>query len=76
MVEAANPDQDGVVRTVTVAFRPHHKSDTGRHYMTKNANRMTIGVQRFTVLLTAEEMSSGQEQEKEQVPAASKMMLN
>ena len=60
MVEEAVPDDDNVVRTITVAFRPRHKKDTGKPYVAKNANRMTIGVQRFAVLMTTDEMSSSQ----------------
>ena len=56
MVEVAAPDEDGVVRTITVAFRPRHKADNGKPYATKNATRMTIGVQRFAVLMTLDEM--------------------
>ena len=56
MVEEAPLDEDGVVRTVTVAFRPRHKADTGKPYVAKTATRMTIGVQRFAMLMTVEEM--------------------
>ena len=58
MVEEAKPDQDGIVRTVIVAFRPRHKRDTGRPYVSKDSQRLEIGVQRFAVLMTAEEMVS------------------
>ena len=57
MVETAAPDEDGVVRTITVAFRPRHKADTGKPFVAKTATRMTIGVQRFAVLMTVDEMS-------------------
>ena len=73
MVEVANQDDDGVVCTVTVAFRPRHKSDTGKPYIPKSAVRMTIGVQRFAVLLAVEEMSSSLEAS---VDAASEMTEN
>ena len=56
VVEEAKQDDDGVVRTVTVAFRPRHKRDTGKPYAAKNAQRMTIGAQRFAVLLAVEEV--------------------
>ena len=56
MVEVADPDEDGVVRTVTVAFRPRHKSETGKPYVSKEAKRMTIGVQRFATLMTVTDM--------------------
>ena len=55
MVETAVPDDDGVVRTVTVAFRPRNKRDNGKPYVSKNAHRLQIGVQRFAVLLAREE---------------------
>ena len=56
MVETVHPDAEGLVRTVTVAFRPRHKRDTGKPYVTKTAQHMTIGVQRFAVLMSVEEM--------------------
>ena len=56
VVEAAKVDDDGVVRTVTVAFRPRHKKDAGKPYAPKEAQRMTIGAQRFAVLLAVEEV--------------------
>ena len=73
MVEVANQDDDGVVRTVMVAFRSRHKSDTGKPYVHKSAVRMTTGVQRFAVLLAVEEMSSNPEAS---VDAASEMTEN
>ena len=45
MVETVKQDDDGIVRTVTVAFRPRQKRDTGRPYVAKEAKRMEIGVQ-------------------------------
>ena len=38
MVEVAKPDDDGVVRTVTVAFRPRNKRDTGKPYVAKTGS--------------------------------------
>ena len=58
VVEAAKVDDDGVVRTVTVAFRPRHKKDARKPYASKEAQRMTIGAQRFAVLLAVEEVES------------------
>ena len=58
VVEAAKIDDDGVVRTVTVAFRPRHKRDAGKPYAPKEAQRMTIGAQRFAVLLAVEEVEN------------------
>ena len=80
MVEVAKPDDDGVVRTVTVAFRPRNKRDTGKPYVTKTAQRLEIGVQRFAVLLAAEEteemraVASGDTHP--QVPLTSEMTEN
>ena len=56
VVETAKVDDDGVVRTVTVAFRPRHKKDAGKPYAAKESQRMTIGAQRFAVLLAVEEV--------------------
>ena len=56
MVEDAVADNDGVVCTVTVAFRPRNKRDTGKPYVSKTAQKLTIGVQRFAVLLAADEI--------------------
>ena len=58
MVETAKKDDDGVVRTVTVAFRPRHKRDLNKPYVAKEAQRMTIGVQRFAVMMAIEEIDS------------------
>ena len=57
MVETAEQDEDGVVRTVTVAFRPRHKRDLNKPYVSKEAQRMMIGVQRFAVLMAIEEIN-------------------
>ena len=56
MVEEAVADDDGVVRTVTVAFRPRNKRDSGKPYVSKTAKKLTIGVQRFAVLLAVDEI--------------------
>ena len=56
MVTAAKADEDGVVRTVTVGFRPRNKRDTGKPYVSKTAQQLEIGVQRFAVLMAAEEV--------------------
>ena len=58
VVEVAKKDDDGVVRTVTVAFRPRHKKDAGKPYAPKEAQRMTIGAQRFAVLMAVEEVDN------------------
>ena len=71
MIDVANPDEDGVVRTITMAFRPRHKSETGKPYVSKTAKRMTIGVQRFATLLTLDEMASNSSQLPGQGPAVS-----
>ena len=65
MVEEAKEDDDGVVRTVTVAFRPRNKRDTGRPYVSKMAQKLTIGVQRFAVLLATDEVLEHEEKEDE-----------
>ena len=56
VVEKAEADEDNVIRTVTVAFRPRHKRDNGKPYASKDAQRMTIGAQRFAVLMASEEL--------------------
>ena len=77
LVEDALPDEDGVVRTITVAFRPRRKTDTGKPYTVKSATRMTIGVQRFAVLMTANEMTSSTEEDAKQgTNPASETTLN
>ena len=76
MVETANPDDDGVVRTVTVAFRPRHKSDSGKPYCHKTAKTMTIGVQRFAVLLAVDHDTAMDSGPLEEVPSASETTLN
>ena len=74
MVEDAVPDDDDVVRTVTVAFRLRHKKDTGKLYVTKNTTQMTIGVQQFAVLMTVDEMSGNQGDSSELKNSPSEMM--
>ena len=76
MVDDAVPDEDGVVRTIVVAFRPRHKKDLGKPYVAKDAVRMTIGVQRFAVLMTVEEMCSSQGISGEPEDSASEMTEN
>ena len=75
MVETADKDDDGVVRTVTVAFRPRHKRDLAKPYVSKEAQRMTIGVQRFAVLMAIEEIDSFNTAEGRD-PHASEMTVN
>ena len=75
MVETADQDDDGVVRTVTVAFRPRHKRDLNKPYVSKEAQRMTIGVQRFAVLMAIEEINSLHTSESRR-PEVSKMTEN
>ena len=80
VVEVAKEDDDGVVRTVTVAFRPRHKKDAGKPYAPKEAQRMTIGAQRVAVLLAVEEVDSMTSEEVEAGQVApnndSKMRVN
>ena len=76
MVEVATPDADSTVRTITVAFRPRHKADIKKSYISKEATRMTIGVQRFATLMTAEEMDKIDASSQQQVPPASETTLN
>ena len=80
MVEEVFPDEDGIVRTVVVALRPRHKRDQGKPYASKTAQRLTVGVQRFAVLMAVEEMDSLgaplPEQGSGVVPPASEMTVN
>ena len=54
-VVAVKTGEDNLVRTITVNFRPRHKSNFGKDYVSKPADEMEIGVQRFAVLLPVEE---------------------
>ena len=56
--------EDSVVCTVTVNFRPHHATDIGKRYISKPADEMEIGVQRFAV------------QEDDSIPQSSEMTEN
>ena len=69
-VVVAKPDSDGKVRTVEVEFRPRHVRDIPKPYITKPPVRMTIGVQRFAVLLPMEEQiaQQGKAQEEPNLP--------
>ena len=79
VVKAAE-DDNGKVRTITVQFQPRHVKDIPKPYRKKVPVEMTIGVQRFAVLLPAEEQAEGNvtlcDLQKDQVPEASEMMLN
>ena len=75
MVETAEPDDDGTVRTVVVAFRPRHKKDTGKPYVSKTAQRLEIGVQRFAVLMAQDEMKTVELQDQLD-PRSSEMTEN
>ena len=57
-IAKAAPDLDGLVRTITVQFRPRHVRDRGKKYRTKQPLEMDIGVQRFAVMLPVEEQES------------------
>ena len=51
-------DEEGLVRTIVVSFRPRHTRDRDKPYSSKRPVTMKIGVQRFSVLLPAEEQGS------------------
>ena len=53
----AKPDDHGVVRTVTVGYRPRHVADKkkGRRYVAKPLEELAAPVQRLVVLLAVEE---------------------
>ena len=57
-VARADPDEDGLVRTINVCFRPRHVRDQGKKYRAKQPLGMDIGVQRFAVMLPVEEQES------------------
>ena len=77
-----DPDEDGLVRTINVSFRPRHVRDKGKKYRSKEPLDMDIGVQRFAVMLPIEEQESGQDNAAAPVevepipPQASEMTLN
>ena len=74
-VERVKSGEDGVVRTITVCFRPRHVSDKGQTYKSKPEEEMEIGVQRFAVLLPVEEQGRLSEPvaDDEPLPQASEM---
>ena len=82
VVVVADPDDDGVVRTVSVGFRPRHKSDSGKPYASKAEQTMTIGAQRFAVLMAVEEVDQMAQQQpsrdckESSAPQLSRMTLN
>ena len=43
-IARADPDEDGLVRTINVEFRPRHVRDKGKKYRTKAPLDMDIGV--------------------------------
>ena len=68
-IAKAAPDQDGLVRTITVQFRPRHVRDKSQKYRTKQPLEMDIGVQRFAVMLPVEEQESWTGLDAPPVPA-------
>ena len=86
-IAKADPDDDGLVRTIQVQFRPRHVRDKGKAFKSKKPLVMSIGVQRFAVMLPVEEQDGqgeaalgDQEDECESgsnlPPRASEMTLN
>ena len=80
----ADPDSDGLVRTIRVQFRPRHVRDKGKPYKVKKPLSMDIGIQRFAVMLPREEQDENaavaeddaSESEGPVPPSASGMTLN
>ena len=68
-VARVDPDEDGLVRTINVRFRPRHVRDQGKKYRAKQPLDMDIGVQRFAVMLPVEEQESWSGQEDAAEPA-------
>ena len=62
-ISRADPEEDGLVRTINVQFRPRHVRDKGKKYRTKAPLDMDIGVQRFAVMLPIEEQETRTEPE-------------
>ena len=83
-VSRADPDRDGLVRTIQIQFRPRHKRDKDKPYQKKVPLTMEIGVQRFAVMLPVEEQGHHVQEEEEDcdsdqssaVPLASEMTEN
>ena len=75
-VVKAHPGSDGLVRTITVEFRPRRATDKGAGYKSKVPQSIEIGVQRFAVMLAVEEQSSGLQSGQQEVPASSEMTVN
>ena len=83
-ISRADPDQDGLVRTIQIQFRPRHKRDKDKPYKRKVPLTMDIGVQRFAVMLPVEEQDHTTQEEEEDcdsdrladVPRASEMTVN
>ena len=57
-IQEIKVDDDGRVRTITVAFRPRNVTDKGKDYASKTPKTLEIGVQRFAVLLAKEEQGT------------------
>ena len=77
-VVLTHPGVDGLVRTITVSFRPRRVSDKGPEYKVKASQSMLIGVQRFAVMLPVEEQGGNAELDthQQELPPASEMTLN
>ena len=71
----ADADDDDVVRTVAVEFRPRHKADRNKAYRSKVNQQLVVGAQRFAVLLAIEEQNA-QGTVESLDPDTSEMTLN
>ena len=70
-VIAIKPSLDGVVRTITVGFRPRHMMDKAKKYCFKPQDTMEIGVQCFAVLLPIKEQGEDMEGAEDSPEASS-----
>ena len=61
-VEEVHPDDKGLVRTVTVIFRPISSREKSLPYTSKELSRMKVGLNRLVLICPAEKVYSDEEE--------------
>ena len=60
-VDEVHPDEKGLVRTVTVAFRPISNKDKSLPYISKALSKMKVGLSRLILICPVENIDNNEE---------------
>ena len=60
-VAEVHPDKKGLVRTVTVAFRPISSKEKSLPYLPKDLTKMKVGINRLVLICPAEDIEHNEE---------------